>query len=491
MANKIIGRVNEQRELKDIFISSRSEFVAIYGRRRIGKTYLIHNFFVNRKCIYLHAQGSQTGDIREQLENFTNALSETFFNNEPIKVAESWKEAFERLTRAMENSSGNKKNKIVLFFDELPWMATPKSGLLDALDYYWNRTWSNMPNLKLIICGSSASWIIKKIIYSKGGLHNRVTKEINLNSFSLYETKEYLQNMGCEYNDEQILEIYMAIGGVPYYLNSIKKHLSAMQNINKLCFSGTDLFVEFDNLFSSLFKEPDSYIEIIRVIADTRYGISRPDIEKKCKLSKKGGSLSDKLKALQDAGFILSFKPLMNDTRELFYKVIDEYSLFYMQWIEPEKDSLLKMEKNSNFWKSKYKTPAWYAWAGYSFEAVSYKHLNIIRKVLNIPAGSRASTWKYIPKNSSENGAQIDLLFDREDKSYTICEIKYTEKQYVIDKDYSKQLRNKEDVFVSITKTKKQIFLTMVAANGVKENAYYDVLNGVVTSRDFFDPKYI
>lgn len=490
MVNKIIGRVSEQDDLKDIFTSNRSEFVTIYGRRRIGKTYLVHNFFVNRKCVYLHAQGSQTGSMQQQLENFTNAISETFFNNEPIKVSESWKEAFQRLTKAIENLN-DKKKKVVLFFDELPWMATPKSGLLDALDYYWNRTWSNMPNIKLIICGSSASWIIKKIIYNKGGLHNRVTKEINLSSFSLYETKEYLKNMGCDYNEEQILELYMAFGGVPYYLNGIKKHLSAMQNINKLCFSGTDLFLEFGKLFSSLFKEPDSYIEIIRVIADTRYGISRPDIEKKCKLSKRGGTLSDKLKALQDAGFILAFKPLMNDTRELFYKVIDEYSLFYMQWIEPERDSLLPIEKNSNFWKSKYKTPAWYAWAGYAFEAVSYKHLNIIRKVLNIPESSRASTWKYIPKDSSENGAQIDLLFDREDKSYTICEIKYTEKQYIIDKEYSKQLLNKEEVFVNTTKTKKQIFLTMVAANGVKENAYSDVLSGVVTASDFFDRKYV
>jgi len=493
MANTIVGRVKELRELQDIIHSDRAEFVAIYGRRRIGKTYLINNFFAGSKCTYFQTVGFQDGSRAVQLENFTDDLSKCFYNNEPMEPAKNWKEAFKRLTKAIEIPAKNRRNKIVLFFDELPWMATHRSGFLNALEYYWNRYWCNMPNMKLVICGSSASWIIKKIINNKGGLHNRVTKEIALRPFVLYETKEYLERLGCNFTVNQILEIYMAVGGVPYYLNYIKKNLSAMQNINNLCFRKDGaLFGEFEKLFKSLFKEADAYIEIIRIISKTRHGIPRSELEHACKLSGKGGSFSEKLKDLEDAGFVLSFLPFKHNKHGIFYKVIDEYSLFYFKWIEPEEKSLLKLEINSNFWENKYKTPAWNNWSGYAFESICYKHLDVIRRVLNIPAGSRASPWQYVAKDSGEDGAQIDLVFDREDKAFTICEIKFTEEPYVISKAYVKNLINKEKAFVSKTKTKKQIFLTIISANGLKDNIHSGgLVSGVVMAEDFFNSKYI
>lgn len=490
--NKIIGRVAEQRELKNILTSARAEFVAIYGRRRVGKTYLVRNFFLTSKCIYFQAVGLQNGSMSVQLENFTNELSGTFYNDEPIRPAPSWHDAFSRLTKAIEKESTNKKSKIVLFFDELPWMATAKSGFLATLDYYWNRFWSNMPQIKLIICGSSAAWIIRKIIYNKGGLHNRVTKQIILSPFVLYEVKEYLEYLGCNYKINQILEIYMVMGGVPFYLNGIKKNLSAMQNINNLCFRKDGLlFDEFNKLFQSLFKDADAYIEIIKIIAKTRYGISRTKLEEQCKLSEQGGTFSDKLKALEEAGFILSFLPFKHNKRGTFYKVIDEYTLFYLSWIEHAASTLLKIGKNSDFWQGKYKTPAWYSWAGYAFESICYKHLDIIRTILQIPDSSHASTWQYKACHADETGAQIDLLFDREDNACTICEIKYTEEPYVINKAYAINLNHKAELFVTKTKTNKQVFLAMIAANGVKENIYYeDLITGVVTAEDFFRTKF-
>jgi hypothetical protein len=337
------------------------------------------------------------------------------------------------------------------------------------------------------VCGSSASWIIRKIIYNKGGLHNRVTRQIILNTFSLAETQLYLQKMGVRYKEEQLLELYMAIGGVPYYLNAVKKTFSAMQNINQLCFDRKGLlFEEFDKLFTSLFKNAAAYVEIIRIIAKARYGISRSRLENQCKLSHKGGSLSDKLKSLEDAGFILSFRPIKPNPRELFYKVIDEYSLFYLQWIEPQKQSFSKIERHNPFWKGVYKTPAWYAWAGYAFEAVCYKHLDRIRMALNIPEGSYAYSWSYSSNEPTETGAQIDLLFDRTDKACTLCEIKYNEAPYLITKEYAQNLRHKEIVFRKATKMQKQIFLAMIAAHGIKESAYSDVVDGVVTIKDLF-----
>lgn len=487
MHNKIIGRTYEQSELKDIFNSKKSEFVAVYGRRRVGKTYLIRNYFQKRKCIYFQNIGLQNGSLEEQLKNFSDSLSEVFFDNVPITPPLNWKEAFQRLTTLIEKQS--EKKQIIIFLDELPWTATSRSGLLKTLDYFWNKYWVNIKNLKLIICGSSASWILKKIIYSKGGLHNRVTRQIILRPFSLKETKSYLEHLGCDLNHNQILEIYMAIGGIPFYLNGIKKNLTANQNINNLCFRQNGLlFDEFNKLFKSLFNEAEAYIELIRLISKKRYGISRTELDKMCKLSKKGGTLTERLKELEEAGFILSFLPILHKTRGIYYKTIDEFTLFYLTWIESEKSTLIRTEANSNFWKIKHKNPSWNTWAGYSFEAVCYKHIQIIRQSLDIPDGSRSSAWREIaPKQSKKTGAQIDLLFDRDDGAITLCEMKYSEKPFTIDKEYAKNLINKKSVFITKTQTNKQIFIAMITSSSVKNNFYADdLISGIVKLNDLF-----
>lgn len=487
MENEIIGRLNEQAELQDIFNSYKAEFLVMIGRRRVGKTFLIRNFFRKRKCIFFQMIGLHNGKFEEQLQNFTEALSETFYDKIPMKSASSWKEAFQWLTAAIEKQ--NKKTKIVLFLDELPWISTPRSGLLEAIDYFWNKYWSDIKNLKLIVCGSSASWILKNIIYNKGGLHNRVTRQIILHPFSLKETQAYLRKLGCSFDPYQMLEIYMAIGGVPFYLNGVKKNLSANQNINHLCFQKNSLLLdEFDKLFKSLFDEADAYIELIKIMATKRYGISRTELEKKCKLSQKGGTLTERLKSLEQAGFILSFLPLWHKTRGVYYKVIDEFSLFYLAWVEPEKNTLMKTQARNNFWSAKHKTPQWNTWAGYAFEAVCYKHLEQIRQVLDIPVGSRAGGWNAKPqRNGEESGAQIDLLFDRGDNAITLCEIKYSTSPFIIDKECARNLLRKKEIFFKKTGTQKQIFIAMIVSKGIKNNFYAeDIISGIVTLHDLF-----
>lgn len=486
MPNKIIGRTEEQLELKDILNAENSEFIAVYGRRRVGKTYLIRSYFqTNNKCVFFQVIGLQDNSLKAQLENFTEEFSKAFYDNLPMQTFSSWKEAFQRLTAAIDKLPANKK--IIIFLDELPWMTTPRSGLLEALGHIWNKAWVDNKNLKLFICGSSASWILKKVINDKGGLHNRVTRQIILRPFLLHETKAYLAAHGCSFNEQQILELYMAIGGIPFYLNGVKKSLSAAQNINNLCFrSGGLLFDEFNKLFRSLFKEADYYIELLKYIATKRYGIARSELENQAKLSTKGGTLTERLKNLEDAGFILSFLPMPHKERGTYYKVIDEFSLFYLNWVEPEKDTLIKLERKSNFWKLNYNTPAWNSWSGYAFEAVCYKHVELIRSTLEIPDGSRASVWKHTPpKASTEQGAQIDLLFDRKDGVINLCEIKYTDKPFVITKEYAQNLLSKKEVFKKATKTQKQLFISMITANGLKDNFYaQDIVSKIVTLAD-------
>jgi len=465
----IIGRKAEQKILLNVMQSTAAEFVVVYGRRRIGKTYLIEQFFLKHDCLFFRVTGIQNGKIKDQLREFAKGIGLSFYQGASIAQPDSWMNAFEELTKAIENVKS--KKKIILFLDELPWMATRRSGILEALGYYWNQYWSQNERLKLIACGSSASWIIKNIIYNKGGLHNRATKEILLSAFSLLECKEFLQSRGIKFNDNQILQLYAVMGGVPHYLKHVEPAHSATENINNLCFRENGLlFAEFDKLFKSLFKNAKIYIELIKIIATTHQGISRVDIEKKSKLTTKGGTLTERLNDLELAGFIKSFLPLKSKQQGVFYKVIDEYVYFYLKWIAPEKQALLGFDSSNEYFTEKIGTPGYYNWMGYTFESICYKHIPQIRAALGISSGARVGTWRHIPpKGSKEQGVQIDLLFDRKDDTVNICEIKCTEKPFVIDKLYYYSLLNKINVYKFETKTTKQLFVVFVSATGLKK----------------------
>lgn len=483
----IIGRKAEQKTLLNVMQSKNAEFVVVYGRRRIGKTYLIAQFFLKQNCLFFRATGIQNGKLKDQLKEFSKGIGHTFYKDASIAQPDSWMQAFEELTKAIENIDSTKK--IIIFLDELPWMATRRSGILEALGYYWNQYWSNNERIKLIVCGSSASWIIKNIIYNKGGLHNRATNEILLKAFSLLECREFLQYQGIKFNDYQVLQLYAVMGGVPHYLKHVVRGQSAAENINNLCFRENGLlFSEFNKLFKSLFKNAKVYIELIKIIASTRQGLARTDIEKKSKLTTKGGTLTERLNDLELAGFIKSFLPFKSKEQGIFYRVFDEYVYFYLKWIEPEKQVLLGFDSSSEYFSEKMSTPEYFSWMGYTFESICYKHISQIRSALGISSGTRVGTWRYIPKRGSkEQGAQIDLLFERKDGAISICEIKCTEKSYVIDKAYYNFLLNKINIYKFATKTTKQIFVAFISAAGLKKNTYAEqIVDGVVTLADLF-----
>ena len=481
----IICRNREQKILSKILSSSLAELAVVYGRRRVGKTFLLTEYFSSKDCQFFQVVGIKQGLMNEQLREFSKAIASCFYNNAKLATPNSWMEAFDELNKAISNFKPDKK--IVILFDELPWMVTAKSRLLTALEYYWNRYWSKNINLKLFICGSSASWIIKKIINNTGGLHNRTTRKIIIKPFSLTETKQFLQAIGFKLSNSKILELYLALGGIPYYLINLDKDLSIKQNINQLCFNESGiLFNEFQQLFHSLFKSAESYIEIIRLIASSLYGVARSDLKEKITLTSSGSRLSIKLDDLQAAGFIRAYTPISSNKRGIFYRLIDEYCYFYLKWIEPEQNMLLSQDEQYNYWPNKAKTPGFASWAGYAFETICYKHINTIAKALKIEnIAYRVNPWKHQPTKHTENGAQIDLVFDRDDDAITLCEIKNTGQPYVLDKaEYQNHLR-KIDIFKRVTNTKKQIFFAIISANGIKPTLYSEELvNAVVTLED-------
>jgi AAA+ ATPase superfamily predicted ATPase len=323
--NRIIGRENEIKELTEIYESDEPQFLAVYGRRRIGKTFLISNFF-NDKGLYFELTGIHNASLKLQLQNFSYAYAEVFDKGKVDKVPISWFEAFQMLRKRIESLNTDKK--CIIFIDEIPWLATKKSDFLYSLDHAWNRYFSRMNNIILIICGSAASWIINNIINDKGGLHGRVTKQIRLLPFSLKETETYLKSKNIGLDKKQLIELYMAIGGVAGYLNYIRPGLSAAQNINDICFSSTGQLVsEFNKLYRSLFDNYELHISIIKTLAKSHYGLSRSRLLDESKLSK-GGTATKILNELIEAGFIAKMPDFKQNSKEVRYKLIDEYSMF-------------------------------------------------------------------------------------------------------------------------------------------------------------------
>ena len=484
MNSQLIGRKEEIHCLKAFLKSDSPEFMALYGRRRVGKTFLIRQYFNQNNILFFNVTGAKNAPMGEQIKHFAKQVGDTFYNSATLSIPNSWDEALQQLNKAFKTVE---RKKIVLFFDELPWMSTPRSRLLQNLDYYWNHYWSNDPRIKLIICGSSASWIINKILKDPGGLHNRVTKRIHLQPFNLLETQHFLNKNGIDLNKKQILLLYMVTGGIPYYLTQLEGKLTAMQLIEKLAFSkNAFLLDEYDHLFESLFTDSNIYSKLVENIAAHRYGIGQRKLLEKTNIL--GGFGTKKLIELEETGFIMSFKPIYHKKKGTYYKLIDKYILFYLKWIKPIRTTLQKHALSKGNWQAMQNTPAWNNWLGYAFEAICYKHLSAIRKALNICPSAIADTWRYVPRNKiKEHGAQIDLLFDRPDDAITICEIKYSEKPFVLTKAYVDVLQQKIEVFKEQTRTNKQIFLALISANGVKNNYYADnILSGIVTLDDLF-----
>jgi uncharacterized protein len=484
---KIIGRTNETKILKSLATSNNPEFLALYGRRRVGKTFLIKNFFKNKKFVFFSMTGEKNAPMSKQIKHFTDQIGSAFYNGAQLAEGKNWDETFKILTSAFDTVSN--KEKIILFFDEFPWMATQNSNLLQNLDYYWNQHWSNDSRIKLIICGSSASWIIDNIVNNTGGLHNRITKHICLEPLNLPETKNFLEEKGVSLSNKHIIDLYMSMGGVPHYLNQIEKGMSATQNIESLAFNRKGfLLQEFDNLFSSLFKNSEIYEDIIKIVAAHRYGIGKRELLAKLGKSQIGKGGLEKLQKLEESGFILSFKPHLHKEKGIYYKVIDPYSLFYLYWIFPVRSTLIVKSLAKGYWDKTKKSPSWQAWSGLAFEAICYDHLPQISHALKLSPTAIPTTWRYTPRlGGNGEGAQIDLLFDRDDDAITICEIKYSDKPYVITKDYAKKLEHRVEIFKKITHSTKQIFTVMISANGVKKNKYSEeLISGVVTLEDLF-----
>lgn len=456
---KIIGRKLEQERLKKSLISGTPELIAVYGRRRVGKTFLIREFY--HKNLVFEVTGLHKGSMNDQLENFTKALS-TKTANTHQGSPRNWFEAFTLLEHHLNTLKSVKRK--VIFIDEFPWIATSKSKFLMAFEHFWNSYCTKRKDLIVVICGSAASYMVQKIIRNTGGLHNRITQKLRLLPFNLKETQQFLKSNQIIYTEYDTLQIYMAIGGVPHYLNGLQKGLSVAQNIDALCFEKDGILNdEFNQLYSSLFNDSEKHLILIKTLAKCTTGIPRNKLIEKSGIQS-GGDFSIKLDELIESGFVSEYSYFQNQAQLTLYRLSDEYSKFYLKFIEKNKHG------GMGTWQRMFTRQSYKSWSGFTFETLCLKHIRQIKKALGLEAiYSTNSSW------FNEN-AQIDLLIDRDDHIINLCEMKFHNAPFTIDKKYYARLKNKMSEFQLSSETQKTCFLTMITTYGIRTNQYSNEL---------------
>ena len=457
----IIGRRTEITELERVANSPNPELVVIYGRRRVGKTHLIREHFGEATAFEI--TGLHNEPMHRQLENFAHRLAS--HSGTKKEQPTSWIGAFEQLKKYLK--SRKTKKKTILFFDEFPWLATRRSGFLAAFEEFWNTYGTRDAKLACVICGSAASWMINKVLNSKGGLHNRTTSRILLQPFSLAETSDFLRHNKVKLNPFQVAQLYMAVGGIPHYLQHVQRGKSAAQNIDAMCFQSNSLLAdEFSNLYRALFEHSDRHENVVRALAKKRMGLTRGELARMTKIAS-GGTLTNVLAELRQSGFIIEVPALFKRRKESLFRLVDEYTLFYLSWIESNRTT------GPSVWQTKASGQKWKSWCGYAFENLCFRHVSQIKSELGINGIlTEEASWHYKPKNSQESGTQIDLLIDRNDQCISLCEMKFAESPFSIDKKYARELRQKLQVFREQSGSNKALFLTLVTAGGIKGNQY-------------------
>ena len=476
----MIGREREIKELNRLFNSDRAELVAIYGRRRVGKTYLVDETFSGR-ISFRHAglspcDESPKGLLRAQLTHFYNSLE--LYGMKPTEKPQNWLDAFFLLEKLLQNKDNGTRQ--LVFLDELPWLDTPRSGFIRAFEGFWNNWGCHRKNLMVIVCGSANSWILDSLINGHGGLYNRVTYEIKLSPFNLHECEEFYKSHQIQFSRYDIAQSYMIIGGIPYYLGYFTAGLSLAQNVDNLFFTkNAKLQNEFDRLFDSIFVNPDAVKNIVKLLYTKNAGYTRKELIEKLGISD-GGRLSRNLNALIASDFIIKYIPFGLSKREEHYKVVDPFCLFYLRFVQSQN------KFNDHFWQQNILSQSVVTWRGYAFENVCFNHIEQIKKALGI-SGVVSSNSAWSKRDDDKEGTQIDLLINRNDNVLTMCEIKYYGGDFTVNKDYYKTILQRQERLREEISPKISVHSTLITTFGLVQNEYSGAFSTVITLDDLFD----
>ena len=475
----LIGREEERRLLLSLLDSDKSEFVAVYGRRRVGKTYLVRETF-NYGFSFQHS-GLPDATTKEQLEEFAHSLATA--GARKVKTPKNWQDAFFALQQLLGAlPAGGKK---VLFIDELPWLDTPASKFVAALDHFWNGWATARRDIVLVVCGSATSWVMDKIVMNYGGLHNRLTRQIYLAPFTLHDCEEYARQRNLGMSRRNILETYMVLGGIPYYWDFMRSDLSWAQNIDRMLFRRNgELRHEFDALYRSLFRHPQAYIGVVTALGTKKAGMTRNELMA-ATAEYQGSTLTKVLRELEQCDFIRSFSAIGKMRKETVYQLIDNFTLFHFKFLANHRAT------DGDYWTRIIAKPVYSAWSGLAFERVGLQHIGQIKKALGITGIiSNVCSWRYQPQaeagKGDEKGAQIDMVIDRDDNVVNLCEMKFAQGEYAVTQQYDAELRRKMSLFVERTHTRKGVSLVIITSYGIKRNEWSGDIQRQLTMDDLF-----
>ena len=478
----MVGRKKEAEELKDLFNGNKAELVAVYGRRRVGKTYLIDQTFQG-KFVFRHAGLSPVemknisgpSPLRKQLKHFYNSL--LMYGMKKSRCPADWLEAFLLLEQFLE--SRDTGERMLVFLDELPWLDTQRSGFVTAFEGFWNNWGCHRDNLMVIVCGSATTWILDKLINSHGGLYDRVTYEIKLSPFTLHECEEFFKAEKIKLSRYDITCAYMILGGIPFYLRYFKRGLSLPQNIDRLFFSkGAKLKEEYDRLFGSIFNRPEMMRSLVESLAERNLGFTRNELAERTGYTT-GGSLTEALNSLEASDFIVKYVPFGLSKREPYYKLVDPFCMFYIKFVAGH-SSL-----NASFWMQNNTSMQITTWRGFAFENVCFNHVAEIKAALGISGiFSEQSAWS--KRADDEDGTQIDLLIERRDNIVNMCELKFYSGEFSVKKDYHRVLINRQLLLEKELSPKMTIHNTLITTYGLKYSEYSGFFDNVITMDDLF-----
>lgn len=467
---KLIGRTQEKERLMRCYHSERSEFAIIYGRRRVGKTFLVTQTFSGRFSFVF--TGSHKASKERQLELFAKALQQ--YGNIPYSLhIDNWYHAFDALESML--SSSRQVGKKILFFDEMPWIDTARSEFVSALEDFWN-TWAALrDDIYLIASGSATSWMVDHLVENQGGLHNRITSSIYLQPFSLLECEEYLRAHNCLWDRYAITQCYMYLGGIPFYYSLLDYRKELPANIDLLFFSPKAILKnEFKDLYNVLFHGADKYIEIVRLLAQRHNGITRKELA--AKLGTDGGNLSRRIDNLEKCDFITCYSQFGNKKKGMIIRLTDFFTLFYLRFVEG------KQSHSAVHWRNQLMEPSYISWQGLTFELIGLTHIDQIKRGLGISGVStQISSWR-----SSQGDTQIDLVIDRADRCVHLCEMKFSLSPFIIDKEYEMKLRERLAIFAEETKTRKALLTTFITTYGIKPGIHSGVVQSELTLDNLF-----
>lgn len=481
--SRIIGREKELAEFNTLYNSGTAQLIAVYGRRRVGKTFLIDEALKGR-ITFRHAGLSPINEkggksmLKDQLKHFYNSLQ--LQGMKKSRCPESWLDAFFMLEKHLESIDSGKRQ--VIFLDELPWMDTPRSGFLTAFEGFWNTWGCHRDNLMVVVCGSANSWILDNLINSHGGLYNRITYEIKLSPFTLNECEKFYKEKNIRMSRYDIVQANMILGGIPYYMGYFTPNLSLAQNIDRLFFSESPkLRDEFDRLFASVFSNPDDVKKVVRVLAGRNEGYTRQEILKKAQYQE-GGALTKVLNALIASDFICKYLPYGKNGKEVHYKLTDPFCIFYLKFLSR------KEELAPDFWTNNQNSQSVVSWRGLAFEGVCFRHVNQIKRALGI-AGVVSSQSSWIVRGNEEtDGCQIDMLINRKDNVINLCEMKFYNETFTVNKAYHMTLTHRQNILAETLPRRISVHSTLITTYGLKYNEYSGDFQQVVTLDDMFLP---